>query len=150
VIWTTGGTEVKRLETTRRLALPDAASTKNQLPKRTYVLYLLGLSPTPLPQFRGGIQFAMARITVEDCLNQIGDENRFSLIHLAVTRVKQHRQGTPMLVKGKNKELVMTLREIAAGKVTFANIKMIAPGEQKSLSKAEPEVAVIEPAKVNV
>lgn len=64
----------------------------------------------------------MARITVEDCLEKIGDENRFNLIHLAVKRVKQHRQGEPFLVEGKNKEIVMTLREIATGDVTFGNI----------------------------
>lgn len=64
----------------------------------------------------------MARITVEDCLEKIGDENRFNLIHLAVKRVKQHRQGEPFLVDGKNKEIVMTLREIASGDVTFNNI----------------------------
>ncbi len=66
----------------------------------------------------------MARITVEDCLDRVGDDNRFALVHLAVTRVKQHRDGVPVLVTGrKNKEIVMTLREIAAGKVTFENIK---------------------------
>jgi DNA-directed RNA polymerase subunit omega len=65
----------------------------------------------------------MARITVEDCLKEVGDGNRFNLIHLAVKRVKQHRQGEPYLVNAKNQEIVMTLREIAAGKVTFANIK---------------------------
>jgi DNA-directed RNA polymerase subunit omega len=65
----------------------------------------------------------MARITVEDCLSQVGNENRFSLIHLAVQRVKQHRKGLPFLVKSKNKEIVGTLREIAAGLVTFDTIK---------------------------
>ena len=64
----------------------------------------------------------MARITVEDCLNEVGDGNRFNLIHLAVQRIKQHRQGEPFLVKAKNKEVVMTLREIAAGEVTFENV----------------------------
>ncbi len=64
----------------------------------------------------------MARITCEDCLEQIGDDNRFNLIHLAVQRVKQHRQGEPFLAEGKNKEIVMTLREIANGRVTFTNI----------------------------
>ncbi len=64
----------------------------------------------------------MARITVEDCLKQVGNENRFSLIHLAVARVRQHRDGLPILAKGKNKENVMTLREIAAGSVNFDNI----------------------------
>ncbi len=65
----------------------------------------------------------MARITVEDCLEVVGDDNRFNLIHLAVQRVKQHRQGEPFLVEGKNKEIVMTLREIAASEVTMDNIE---------------------------
>lgn len=65
----------------------------------------------------------MARITCEDCLEKVGDHNRFNLIHLTVERVKQHRQGEPFLVNGKNQEIVMSLREIAAGKVTFDNIK---------------------------
>lgn len=64
----------------------------------------------------------MARITVEDCLEVVGDDNRFNLIHLAVKRVKQHRQGEPFLVEGKNKEIVMTLREIAASEVTMQNV----------------------------
>lgn len=64
----------------------------------------------------------MARITCEDCLEKVGDDNRFNLIHLAVKRVKQHRQGEPFLAEGKNKEIVMTLREIANGRVTFTNI----------------------------
>lgn len=64
----------------------------------------------------------MARITVEDCLKQVGDDNRFNLIHLTVQRIKQHRQGEPFLAEGKNKEVVMTLREIAAAHVTFDNI----------------------------
>lgn len=65
----------------------------------------------------------MARITVEDCLSKIGNENRFSLIHLAIERVKQHRKGAPFLVKCKNKEIVASLREIASGQVSFATIK---------------------------
>ena len=65
----------------------------------------------------------MARITCEDCLEKVGDDNRFNLIHLAVQRVKQHRQGEPFLAEGKNKEIVMTLREIANGRVTFSNIE---------------------------
>lgn len=81
----------------------------------------------------------MARITVEDCLGQIGNENRFVLIHLAVARIKQHRHGQDYLAKGKNKEVVMTLREIAAGKVTFTNIKELKRNfiEEQNTLKAE-------------
>jgi len=74
----------------------------------------------------------MARITVEDCLEKVGDDNRFSLIHLAVERIRQHRNGEPFLVSGKNKEVVMTLREIASGAVTFDNIFDL-PEQRKSL-----------------
>jgi DNA-directed RNA polymerase subunit omega len=86
----------------------------------------------------------MARITVEDCLEQIGDDNRFNLIHLTVERIKQHRHGEPFLVQGDNKEIVMTLREISAAKVSFANIKELAGHSRKNAAKnseLEEEVA---------
>jgi DNA-directed RNA polymerase subunit omega len=57
----------------------------------------------------------MARITVEDCLKQV--DNRFGLIHLAAKRVRQLRKGSEPLVVCKNKDIVVALREIAAGKV---------------------------------
>ena len=76
----------------------------------------------------------MARITVEDCLDKVGDDNRFTLIHLAVERIRQHRKGEPFLVAGKNKEIVMTLREIAAGKVTFDNLHELPKQRQAELA----------------
>ena len=84
----------------------------------------------------------MARITVEDCLSQIGNENRFALIHLAVERLKQHRDGQQFLIKAKNKEVVMTLREIAAGEVTFDNIHNLSPEEKEHLEASDAEEAV--------
>ncbi|XOF34862.1 MAG: DNA-directed RNA polymerase subunit omega [Candidatus Electrothrix sp. YB6] len=78
----------------------------------------------------------MARITVEDCLAQVGDDNRFALVHLAVERIRQHRKGEPFLAEGKNKEIVMTLREIAQGHVTFDNIKSL-PAERRAREAAE-------------
>lgn len=57
----------------------------------------------------------MARITVEDCLKNV--ENRFALIHLAAKRVRQLRKGAEPLVQAKNKDVVIALREIAAGKI---------------------------------
>jgi DNA-directed RNA polymerase subunit omega len=59
----------------------------------------------------------MARVTIEDCLEQV--PNRFSLIHLAFQRVKQLRTGARPEIQSKNKEVVVALREIAAGKVDF-------------------------------
>lgn len=78
----------------------------------------------------------MARITVEDCLEKVGDDNRFALVHLAVERIRQHREGEPFLIAGKNKEIVMTLREIASGRVTFDNITEL-PKQRKEKLQAE-------------
>ncbi|RUM43930.1 MAG: DNA-directed RNA polymerase subunit omega [Desulfocapsa sp.] len=74
----------------------------------------------------------MARITVEDCLETIGENKRFDLVHLAVERIKQHRHGEPYLTEGKNKEVVMTLREVAAGQVTFENIEGLPNAEDEA------------------
>ena len=57
----------------------------------------------------------MARITVEDCLKKI--DNRFELIHLSAKRVRQLRKGAEPLVQSKNTDVVISLREIAAGEV---------------------------------
>lgn len=58
----------------------------------------------------------MARITVEDCLKRV--ENRFLLVHMAAKRVRQIREGSEYLVSSpKNEDIVVALREIAAGKV---------------------------------
>ena len=59
----------------------------------------------------------MARITVEDCLEQI--PNRFSLVLITAERTKQLLQGEePRIADGRsNKEVVTALREIAAGTV---------------------------------
>jgi DNA-directed RNA polymerase subunit omega len=54
----------------------------------------------------------MARITVEDCLQQIN--NRFALIHAAAKRVRQLRKGSEPTIASKNKDIVVALREIAA------------------------------------
>jgi DNA-directed RNA polymerase subunit omega len=60
----------------------------------------------------------MARITVEDCLEQV--ENRYELVHLAAKRARQLHDGAQPVVKSKNKEAVTALREIAAGKIRHA------------------------------
>ena len=67
----------------------------------------------------------MARVTVEDCLANV--DSRFTLVHLAVRRVLQLRHGAlPTLenLKG-NKEVVLALREIAAGKINPDNVRQI-------------------------
>lgn len=58
----------------------------------------------------------MARITVEDCLKRVG--NRFLLVNMSAKRVRQIREGSEYLVSSpKNEDIVVSLREIAAGKI---------------------------------
>jgi DNA-directed RNA polymerase subunit omega len=58
----------------------------------------------------------VARITIEDCLKRV--ENRFLLVNMAVKRVRQIREGSEYLVSSpKNEDIVVALREIAAGKI---------------------------------
>ena len=59
----------------------------------------------------------MARVTVEDCLEQ--EENRFALVVLAAARTRSLMKGIRPLVSAKNKAAVISLREIAKGKVRF-------------------------------
>jgi DNA-directed RNA polymerase subunit omega len=56
----------------------------------------------------------MARITVEDCTEQV--PNRFHLVQMAAIRTKQLKKGARSLItSAENKEVVTSLREIAAG-----------------------------------
>src|SRR6185295_9900724 len=68
-------------------------------------------------RFAGQREHAMARVTVEDCLER--EENRFALVILAARRTRQLMKGAAPLVHSKNKAAVTALREIAAGKVHF-------------------------------
>lgn len=59
----------------------------------------------------------MARITVEDCLDNV--DNRFQLVLVATKRARQLALGSTPLVEAENdKPTVLALREIAAGLVT--------------------------------
>jgi len=69
------------------------------------------------PVHSRGARIPMARVTVEDCLEQ--EENRFALVVLAAQRTRTIMKGGPALVNAKNKAPVISLREIAAGKVRF-------------------------------
>jgi len=58
----------------------------------------------------------MARVTVEDCLIRV--PNRYLLVHVVAKRVRQTREGAQYLVYSpKNEDIVVALREVAAGKV---------------------------------
>ena len=58
----------------------------------------------------------MARITIEDCLKRAS--NRFLLVNMVAKRVRQIREGSDYLVSSpKNEDIVVALREVAAGKI---------------------------------
>ena len=61
----------------------------------------------------------MARITVEDCLKNI--PNKFELVLLAAKRARQLIKGGRPLLNSDDREVVLALREIAAGKVRKAS-----------------------------
>jgi DNA-directed RNA polymerase subunit omega len=59
----------------------------------------------------------VARITIEDCLKRV--KNRFLLVNMVARRVRQIREGSEYLVSSpKNEDIVVSMREIAAGKIT--------------------------------
>ncbi|MCG8326020.1 MAG: DNA-directed RNA polymerase subunit omega [Thiotrichales bacterium] len=72
----------------------------------------------------------MARLTVEDCLDNL--DNRYDLVLLASKRARQIIMGAePMIQEDNDKPTVIALREIADGLVTKDNIDEI--------NKPEPE-----------
>lgn len=69
----------------------------------------------------------MARVTVEDCLENV--ENRFKLVLLASKRARQLEKGADeFLPRGKDKDTVVALREIAAGFVSEDNVDRLHRG----------------------
>lgn len=79
----------------------------------------------------------MARVTVEDCVEQI--PNRFELVLMAAHRARMIREGSPMTVDRDNdKDPVVALREIAESSVDLkivkealiASLQDVRPGEE--------------------
>ncbi len=95
----------------------------------------------------------MARITVEDCLENV--ENRFELVMIASRRARQLQTGgkDPLVPQDNDKPTVIALREIAAG---FINKSILAeahnePAEElrdlveaEALRKARQEITIEE------
>lgn len=80
----------------------------------------------------------MARVTVEDCVEQI--PNRFELILIAAQRARMIREGSPLSVDRDNdKDPVVSLREIAERSVDLklvkeslvADLQEVRPGEEE-------------------
>ncbi len=81
----------------------------------------------------------MARITVEDCLENV--DNRFQLVLLAAKRARQLYMGhEPMLDWENDKPTVVALREIAAGKVNASILEQTS----SALALAQAELGELE------
>ncbi len=66
----------------------------------------------------------MARITVEDCLDNV--DNRFELVLTATKRARQIANGAEPLVEEENdKPTVIALREIAEGSINAELVDII-------------------------
>ncbi|HHQ69664.1 MAG TPA: DNA-directed RNA polymerase subunit omega [Halothiobacillaceae bacterium] len=66
----------------------------------------------------------MARVTIEDCIDKI--PNRFELVLNAARRARQIEQGAePLVPMGKEKPVVIALREIGEGKIDPKKIEQI-------------------------
>ncbi|NRB72163.1 MAG: DNA-directed RNA polymerase subunit omega [Xanthomonadales bacterium] len=66
----------------------------------------------------------MARITVEDCLDNVA--NRFELVLTATRRARQLGHGAePMLEEENDKPTVIALREIADGLIDAEKVDVI-------------------------
>lgn len=80
----------------------------------------------------------MARITVEDCLENV--ENLFDLVIVASKRARRLANGAEPLVEWENdKPTVIALREIAAGLITPAILEDIDQPDEDILSNEEAE-----------
>lgn len=81
----------------------------------------------------------MARITVEDCLNNV--DNRFELVLTATKRARQIAHGAEALVPEENdKPTVIALREIAEGLIDTQSVELLqAEIEAAEVFDFEPE-----------
>ncbi len=69
----------------------------------------------------------MARVTVEDCLQNV--KNRFELVIIASKRARQLMRGTaePKVAWENDKPTVVALREIAMGYTDFSDVHHVEP-----------------------
>jgi DNA-directed RNA polymerase subunit omega len=89
----------------------------------------------------------MARVTVEDCLENV--ESRFELVLLASKRARQLVAGKEPMVDWENdKATVVALREIGVGKVTTKILEDMATEEKRAREAAEAEAAAQEAAEL--
>jgi len=78
----------------------------------------------------------MARVTIEDCLRRV--ENRYMLARVAAKRVRLMRGGAQYLVQSpSNEDIVIALREIAAGEISINGEKSEVRKEKRRAKMAK-------------
>ncbi len=81
----------------------------------------------------------MARVTVEDCLDNV--DNRFQLVLVATKRARQLASGRDAMVEWENdKPTVVALREIADGHITRDILSEVPVAEPTESVVTEAEV----------
>ena len=87
----------------------------------------------------------MARITVEDCLKKI--DSQYDLVLLAKERTSQLNAGDkPLVPQDRDKNTVISLREIGEGKIS---IKTIEDSAINKLRKAQTEPTELEDLEID-
>ena len=87
----------------------------------------------------------MARITVEDCLEVVG--NRFELVMMAAKRARQLANGVDAQIdntEAQDKPTVLALREIAARKIDNDLIDRVEKAERERAEREALEWAAAE------
>jgi DNA-directed RNA polymerase subunit omega len=86
----------------------------------------------------------MARITVEDCLQNV--PNLFELVMVAAKRARRLANGAePLLDRENDKPTVLALREIAAGLVTRDVLDEVDQPPEDLLAREEAEALLAGP-----
>ena len=85
----------------------------------------------------------MARITVEDCLKKI--ESQYDLVLLAKERTSQLNAGDkPLVPEDKDKNTVISLREIGEGKVSIKTLEDFAINKLRKVHSDPAELEDLE------
>ena len=78
----------------------------------------------------------MARVTVEDCLDNV--DNRFELVLLATKRARQLMSGSEATLEWENdKPTVMALREMAAQTIDVQTLRQHQGNKEEKLSEEQ-------------
>lgn len=85
----------------------------------------------------------MARVTVEDCLEQL--DNRFELVLVGSKRARQFQTGgkEPRVAWENDKPTVVALREIAEGLTSSEALESEAPAATDESGEAVDELALL-------